>query len=193
MRVALCVRRQKSIYRLVWLGESKAGIYVGVLGAQEDSHVSYHTDGTRHVKIGDEYHNRFADTPISEFKGFKQLDHFSLSLTKDWFNAKSLYAGDAKTESIVLVDEQLLAGKDTLALDVWLTDRKSEQDLLNITATGPASDPKFTLVSEFLASLENFPEHKVAISLCSARIRDIPAVQLMFQRVEALYLPNEGP
>ncbi len=185
MRIALCTRHGSSIYRLVWVGESKAGIYVGVLGAQEDSHASYHTDGTRHVRIGSEYHNRFADTPIKKFKGFRQLDHFSLSLTKNWFNAKTLYAGDEKTESVVLLDEKLLQDKDTLALDVWLTDRKSEQDLLAVTAKGPASDPKFTLVGEFVASLENFPDHKVALGLCSARVRDVPVQELMFQRVEA--------
>jgi hypothetical protein len=185
MRVAFCTRHGSSIHRLVWGGESKAGFYVGVLGAREDSHASYHTDGTRHVRIGSQYHNRFADTPINEFQGFKQLDHFSLSLTKTWFNSKTLYAGDEKTESVVLLDEKLLQDKDTLALNVWLTDRKSEQDLLAVTAKGLASDPRFTLVGEFVASLDNFPEHKVAFGLCSARVRDVPAQELMFQRVEA--------
>jgi hypothetical protein len=179
MRIALCVRHGKTIHRLVWLGESKAGIYVGVLGAQEDSHVSYHTDGTRHTKMGSEYHNRFSDTPIHEYAGCRQLDHFSLSLTKNWFNAKTQYTGDEKTESIVLVDEKSLAGRDTLALNVWLTDRKSEQELLNITAG--EIDPKFTLVAEYIASLENFPNHKLAISLHSARIRDVSPDDLMFR------------
>ena len=177
MRIALCVRHGETIHRLVWFGESKAGIYVGVLGAQEDSHVSYHTDGTRHTKIGAEYHNRFSDTPIHEYAGCRQLDHFSLSLTKNWFNAQTHYKGDEKTESMVLVDQKTLASRDTLGLNVWLTDRKSEQELLKVTAY---EFPKFQLVAEYIASLENFPNHKLAISLHSARVRDVSSDELMF-------------
>ena len=125
MRIALCVRHEKTIFRLVWINESKAGIYIGTLGAQEDSHASYHQDGTRHTKIGYEYHNRFSDIPIASHTGFKQLGHYSLSLTKNWFNAKTIYTGDDKTESIVLLDQPLFYDRDTLALDVWMTDRAS--------------------------------------------------------------------
>lgn len=180
MRTALCVRRGESIYRLVWFGESKAGLYIGVLGAQEDSHQSYHTDGTRHTRVGADYHNRFSDTRINDFVGFNQLGHFSLSLTKNWFNAKTLYTGDKKTESIVLIHEKVLARRDTLALDVWLTDRKSEQNLLNIIANGPGGDAKFSPVTEYVASLENFPNHKLVLSLHSARIRDVSDDELAF-------------
>jgi hypothetical protein len=101
VRIALCVRYQQQVFRLVWINESTNGIYVGVLGAHHDSHVSYHQDGTRHVKLGSEYHNRFSDTPITSHKDVKQLDHFSLPLTKNWFNSKTAYAGDEKTESLI--------------------------------------------------------------------------------------------
>lgn len=176
MRIALCIRRQGQLFRLVWLNESKAGIYLGVLGAQEDSHVSYHQDGTRHMKIGADYHNRFSDVPISSHKGFKQLDHFSLSLTKNWFNSKTAYKGDEKTESLVLLDERLLYEKDTLALDVWLLDRASEQDALTRDLI---IDPTFNIVGELVSALDCFPGHKIVITLCSARIREVPSDLLL--------------
>jgi hypothetical protein len=124
MRIALCVRYHQQVFRLVWINESTNGIYVGVLGAKQDNHVSYHQDGTRHVKLGSEYRNRFSETPITSHKDVKQLYHFSLPITKDLFNSKTTYTGDEKTESLVLLDERLLYDKDTLALDVWLLVKK---------------------------------------------------------------------
>jgi len=88
MRIALCVRHSQAIYRLAWLNESKDGIYVGALGGAEDAHLSYHKDGTQHMKMGEGYHNRDKCTPITAHVGFKHLGHFSLSLTKGWFNKK---------------------------------------------------------------------------------------------------------
>ena len=64
MRISICFRRGSRIHRLVWLNESKAGIYLGVLGGQREFHVSYHQDGTRHAKFDSEYQNRFSDVPI---------------------------------------------------------------------------------------------------------------------------------
>lgn len=177
-RSALCVRHESGIYRLVWLNESSAGIYIGVLGSDEDSHMSYHSDGTRHTKIGSDYHGGVSDTPIADHTGIRHLGHFSLSLTKNWFNSKTIYSGDEKTASIMLIDESLLTGKDTLAMDVWITDRASEQNLL--TTTGNSRFDKFTPVSEFLSALEYFPDQKIAISLHSARVRDVDSSELMF-------------
>jgi len=182
MHIALCVRYRKAVYRLIWLTESKAGFYVGLLGAEEDTHASYHQDGTRHTKIGTDHHNRFSDTPINTFAGFNQLDHFSLSLTKNWFNSKTEYLGDMRTESIVLIDERMLINKDTLVLDVWLTDRGSEMSLLQTIQTHLISDPKFSVVGQFVLALVHFPGHKVALTLRSARIRDITPEQLMFRQ-----------
>ncbi|MBL8510659.1 MAG: hypothetical protein JNM52_03345 [Betaproteobacteria bacterium] len=180
MRIALCVRHGQSIFRLVWITESKAGIYIGALGSSEDAHQSYHQDGTRHTKIGVEYHNSFGDTPIAEHTGFKQLVHCSLSLTKNWFNAKTIYTGDDKTESIVLLDQQLFYGKDTLALDVWMTDRASEQKLLAFIADSFLTTSKFHAVSELVSSLDYFPNQKVVLTLRSAKVRGVDPSDLMF-------------
>jgi hypothetical protein len=185
MRIALCVRYQQQLFRLVWINESTNGIYVGMLGAQHDSHVSYHQDGTRHVKLGSEYHNRFSDTPIRSHKDVKQLDHFSLPLTKNWFNSNTAYTGDEKTESLVLLDERLLYDKDTLALDVWLLDRASELKMLDTVARVIAVDPCFQIVAELVSALDNFPQHKIALTLRTARVREVEAELLMQPQKDA--------
>ena len=185
MRIALCVRPLHEIYRLVWLNESKDGIYVGTLGGAEDAHLSHHKDGTQHMKMGEGYHNRDKCTPIAAHVGFKHLGHFSLSLTKGCFNRKTTYKGDGQTKSVVLIDERLLLWRDTLALDVWLTDRPSEYELLRTIATHKRMDHRFQVVAELVSALDHFPHHKLAITLRAARLRDVEPAQLMFVATEA--------
>ncbi|HWH91242.1 MAG TPA: hypothetical protein VNV64_05540, partial [Candidatus Binatia bacterium] len=92
------------------------------------------------------------------------------------FNAKTAYAGDEKTETVVLLDERLLHGKDTLAVDVWLMDRASESELLDAVARLIEILPDFHIVAELVLSLENFPDHKLALTLRSARTRQVDTV-----------------
>ena len=173
MRISLCFRRDKQVYRLVWLNESKDGVYLGVLGGQREFHVSYHQDGTRHAKLGSEYHNRFSDVPITSHTGVKQVDHLSLSMTKEWFSAATAYPGDEKTETLILLDEGLFRGRDTLALDVWLLDRASDPELFSTIGKILVADEKFQVIAEMVAALDHFPDHKIAITLRSARIRAV--------------------
>lgn len=173
MRISICFRRANKIYRLVWLNESKAGVYLGLLGGQQEFHVSYHQDGTRHAKLDSEYHNRFSDAPIASYTGFKQLDHMSLAMTKEWFSAATEYTSDEKTQSVVLLDECLFAGRDTCALDVWLLDRASETDFLGTIGRRLVADKKFDVITELVVALECFPKHKIGITLRAARIRAV--------------------
>ena len=171
MRISICFRRGSRIHRLVWLNESTAGIYLGVLGGQREFHVSYHQDGTRHAKFDSEYQNRFSDVPIAAHTGVKQLEHLSLSMTKEWFSAATLYRGDEKTETLVLLDEGLFQGRDTCSLDVWLLDRAAEPELFAVVGRLLAANKAFQVVAEMVAALDHFPNHKIALTLRTARIR----------------------
>jgi hypothetical protein len=179
MRIALCVRSGNQLFRLVWITESKNGIYLGILGREQEVHVSYHQDGNRHAKLGDEYHIRFKEAPITDHEGWKHLGHLSLPLTKESFKPKMAYSGDAKTESLLVLDERLLWNKDTLALDYWLFDRTSEPELLDIVARVLASNSDFQVLAELVCSLDNFPDHKIALTLRSARVREIDDAMLL--------------
>lgn len=173
MRISICFRRDNQIYRLVWLNESNGGVYLGVLGGQQEYHVSYHQDGTRHAKLDLEYHNRFSDVPIASHTGVKQLDHLSLAMTKEWFNAATRYPGDEKTETLVLLDEGLFCGRDTLALDVWLLDRASEPQLFGAVGRMLAAEKNFQVVAEMVVTLDHFLNHKIGLTLRTARIRTV--------------------
>ena len=175
MRISICFRRDSQIYRLVWITESKGGIYLGLLGGQQEFHVSYHQDGTRHAKVGSEYHNRFSDTPIASFAGSKHLDHVSLSMSPEWFSTATAYVEDEKTETLFVLDESLFRGRDTCAVDVWLCDRASEPNLIDTIGLALGSLPSFQIVTETLMALDNFPNHKLGITLRAAKIRQLGA------------------
>lgn len=89
------------------------------------------------------------------------------------FSAATAYPGDEKTETLILLDEGLFRGRDTLALDVWLLDRASEPELFSTIGRILVADEKFQVIAEMVAALDHFPDHKIAITLRSARIRAV--------------------
>lgn len=40
--------------------------------------------------------------------------------------------------------------------------------------------PDFQVIAEFVSALEYFQNQKIALTLCSARVRDVESTQLMF-------------
>ena len=167
MRISVCFRRGEQVYRLVWVNEDRAGIYLGYLGAQQESHWSYHRDGRSHTKLGEEYLNQSDGVSIEKVRGVRQLSNSYMPLTDNWFSAATLYAGDQKTETVLIVDEASFSGARFCSLDAWLISRDSEADLFRIVGASGASETQFTMVAEVVASLDFFPEHKLALTLRS--------------------------
>lgn len=167
MRISLCFRRVGGLYRLVWLNESGGGLYYGFLGAQQESHESYHADGIRHTKLGSDYHPSGKSAPISEWRGVLQLGHVSMPFTDNWLSAATAYIGDEKTETVVIIDESHFREGRTCALDIWLLDRASEPELYEILAKHLSNDSTFTMIADVVSSLDSYPDHKVAITLRS--------------------------
>jgi hypothetical protein len=180
VRVALCVRHNRKIYRLVCFNESKSGFFCVLMGGAEDFHSSYHEDGRRHNKLGKKRFNKFKDIPIALHKNYKHLMNCNLPLTKNWFNEQSLYNGDHKTESIILLDQSVLYNKDTLWLDIWMTDRASEQKTLDIIAEFVIKRSGAQVIAEHVYALDYFPEQKIVLTLCVGNSRSVDSSDLMF-------------
>src|SRR5438270_13060256 len=51
MRAFVCTDYDSTIRKLVWLNESRAGVYVGMYDEKKNPHTSYHADGRHHTKI----------------------------------------------------------------------------------------------------------------------------------------------
>lgn len=126
MRVSLCFRWNDRVHRVVWINESKGGLYVGVLGGHDEFHVSYHSSGLRHTKLASVTHNEHDDVPICDWKGVRQLQHLSFFITKDWFGEGNCYVGDGKSEISLILDDQPFASISRCGMDFWLFDRASE-------------------------------------------------------------------
>jgi hypothetical protein len=51
MRVSICTDHKSIVRQIVWLNESRSGVYVGMYDETANPHASYHADGRHHVKI----------------------------------------------------------------------------------------------------------------------------------------------
>lgn len=88
-----------------------------------------------------------------------------MPLTENWFCAATAYDGDNKTETVLLVDERSFSNERFCSLDLWLIDRQSEAALFDRVGKHMSSEPQFTIVAEVVASLDHFPNHKLALTL----------------------------
>lgn len=165
MRIAICFRHKGDLCRLVWLNEDAGGFYYGFPGGELDAHGSYHADGHRHTKLGDEYVNPFDSIPIDEWRGVQQVTHISMAMRANWFSARTAYAGDGKTETVVVVAENHFAGDRSCALDIWLFDRGSESQFYERLKRHGEGMPDFSLIVDAVFALDNFPSHKIAITV----------------------------
>src|SRR5260221_5380491 len=137
MRGSICVERGGCLYRLVWLSESRAGLYYGQLGSDRDHHVSYHTDGIRHFRSGDSTYHEFLDVALAESRGIRQLLSANVALSLEWLNATTSYVASRVGETRVVLPEEQLVDCDSLLIDHYLMDQPSEGDFRAFAARVP--------------------------------------------------------
>ena len=167
MRIAICFRRNGQVCRLIWVNEDRGGIYLGYLGGQAEVHWSYHRDGRSHTKIGSEYFNQSDGIPIEDWRGVRQLSNTYMPLSNNWFSAATVYEGDKKTETVLLIDEASFSGERFCSFDFWLIDRDSEVELFNLIGKHMVSQVGYLIIAEVVAALDYFPNHKVGLTLRS--------------------------
>lgn len=160
MRAIVGLQHPGEIFRLLWLSESKSGIYVGYFNGVVDTHVSYHRDGTRHFRIAKSHHQRWKDVPLNDHVGVKQLLHSSISAHAKhdpWPRITS------PRDETILLDSRQLSGYDTLAVDTWLSDTGNES-MLTRRAEQAHLESGFRHISLSNWRLSSFPHLLFAIS-----------------------------
>ena len=165
MRIALCFRSSGVLHRLIWVNESSTGIFYGFLGAGQDVHLSFHQDGVQHIKMGDEYHGMGQFDPIREWRGVRQLSSTSISVSHQRFSTATAYQGDKSTETVLALDDRLFYGDARCTMDFWLLDRGSEPRLLEMVGRHLVNDLSHRMILEVVTSLDNYPDHKLGITL----------------------------
>jgi hypothetical protein len=109
----------------LWLSESRAGIYYGIFATDFDVHQSYHTDGTRHMRVGKEHHQRFRDLPLAQHKGSKQLTHHGLGPDGADAPFRPHHQTSRGFDSVEIIDKSALLDSERLAVEIWLSDHDS--------------------------------------------------------------------
>lgn len=164
MRVIVGLKRGEDCFRLLWLSESRSGIYVGHFTGLIDIHSSYHQDGTRHTRIAKSHHQRWTDVPLNSHSGVKPLIHGSIQVNAP--HDRWPIVASARDEFIVLNDSDL-AGYDTLAVDAWLSDAGNESALKRC-AEHAHRELGFRHITHSTWQLSCFPNLLLAISFWAA-------------------------
>jgi hypothetical protein len=164
MRVIVGLEGPEERFRLLWLSESRSGIYIGYFTGTVDVHSSYHQDGTRHSRIAKSHHQRWQDVPLRSHSGVKQLLHASIPI----HNRHDLWprVASARDELIILNHSQF-AGYDTLAVDALLASTNNDSDL-NRFPEHAHEEYGFHHISQSTWSLSFFPNLVFALSFWAA-------------------------
>lgn len=165
MRSSICFRKSGAVHRLLWINESKAGIYLGHAGLREDFHVSYHQDGTRHFRMGDERVCGFKAAPIHTHEGVTHVTHGTIPLSGKWFTSANSFAIDEKTNNTIILDDSIFTGMNSLAYDFWLIGRSSEAQFVEIVGRMRNHRSPSRLIVESIAALDMFPSQKCGLTV----------------------------
>jgi hypothetical protein len=158
VKTAICLREGDKVFRLLWLSESKAGVYIGIFSDTVDVHQSYHTDGTRHTRIGATHVQRWKDVPLASYSGFKQLAHLGFSAPtaisqQSWPSHRSNSAWD----SVETIGVSAFERDEHLAIDVWLGDQDSLDGMNQYLVRRSQSLPSLRDIITNTFKIANFP------------------------------------
>jgi len=178
LRLNICVRTTHATYRLAWITESKAGIYIGLPATTEEYHGSYHKDGMRHTRIGERLFDRYKDVELHAIQGVRKLEHIRLPLTKNWFPHKTLYTKNPALNSDLLLGEEMLAGMDTLSIDLWLSDITSTAKMQEDIDFHFNVSPDLPEVARGKYQLHCYQQHQIAVGIGAGKVGNYPSDEL---------------
>ncbi len=109
MRKTIISEIDGDLKKLVWVMESKEGVYMGFYGLVKDTHQSYHKSGIVHDKRGSRYFPTYKGTPISEITEFAGAHCCSISfdLFKSEYNTGD-YKGLKNADDVIYVNPEII-------------------------------------------------------------------------------------
>jgi hypothetical protein len=168
MRALVCLESPEATHRVLWLSESKGGIYVGAFNQVVDTHSSYHQDGTRHFRVANSHHQRWKDVPLSDHSGVKQLLHSSIPLQEANTHQWPTHTSTVRDEILLITRDQFV-GYNTMAVDVWLADCGSDAALTDLSQTAHLRHGYVAVLAKSWG-LKSFSNLKLAISIWAAHV-----------------------
>jgi hypothetical protein len=179
LRLSICIRTAHATYRLAWITESKDGIYIGLPATMEEYHGSYHKDGMRHTRINKHLFDRYKDVAPHTIQGVRKLEHIRLPLTKNWFPQKTLYTKIPDIKSVLLLEEHMLVGMDTLSIDLWLSDLTSTQKMQAEIDFHFKICPDRPEIAREKYQLHCYPQHQIALGIGAGKMGGYTSDELL--------------
>ena len=168
MRAFVCTDYDATIRKLVWLNESRAGVYMGMYDEKKNPHTSYHASGRHHTKItlGGKEMELFREQrePIRSISTYQQIMGHGAFYADKTMRRLPQFESESKETAFVLIGRAIFRHVEALAMDTCIVNRRYEaQFLTRMYADYQAGSYELVAVSTF--RLEYFPSHNVSIVL----------------------------
>ena len=153
---------------MIWLEECEGGIYMGFYGAANKMHLSYHKDGTVHMKDGLQYLPMYKTTPIQDVHSFVSLQSYGIQLEKRYEFATSDYKGSKGADVVTYINPHIIRRKRVLNIIPYIVHKGSEEECLRRLQESylDSNDGQsFEVISANFFKLDNFCGYLVGIML----------------------------
>jgi hypothetical protein len=168
MRAFVCTDYDSTIRKLVWLNESRAGVYVGMYDEKKNPHTSYHADGRHQTKItlGGKKVEVFREhrKPITSISGHQQIMGHAAFYADSTMRRLPQFESESKETAFFLIGRAIFRHVDALAMNTFIVKRQYEAQFLKRMYADYQSD-SYELVAVSTFRLEHFPSHNVSIVL----------------------------
>jgi len=172
MRAVIISEIAGTLKKISWVEEGSGGIYMGFYGAAGKMHLSYHVDGTVHMKAGSECLPMFTTTPIEKIDKFASLHSYGISLTEDYDFATSDYTGSKGANAIVYINPEIIKRNSILNINPYIVRKGAEKDCLlwqQKTYEPLVDNQTFEILNASFFRLDRFSNHFAVIILCGGK------------------------
>lgn len=131
MRSIIISQIENTLIKIAWIEECQGGIYLGFYGKANKMHISYHQDGTVHIKHGSKYLPMYKTIPINEVKTFINLTSYGITIEEGYQFAFSNYQKFKNTNAVIYINPDIIKRKKILNLDPYIIHKNSEKECLH--------------------------------------------------------------
>ena len=128
MRAVILSEIDGSFKKLAWIEECRGGVYMGFYGVADKIHLSYHQDGTVHMKSGSKYLPMYKTSPILDIQSFVSLNSYTITLEKGYEFAVSDYKGSKGADSVVYINSDIIRRKRILNIVPYVVKKGQEEE-----------------------------------------------------------------
>jgi len=141
---------------------------MGFYGGANKMHLSYHQDGTVHMKAGSQYLRMYKSTPIRDIQSFVSLQNYGITLEKGYEFAASDYKGSKGANAVIYINPHVIRRKRILNINPYIIRKGADEDWLCRAkeSYGHSEDTQtFEVISANFFKLDKLPEYLVGIIL----------------------------